>query len=436
MARPLTFAGAGLWYKKRQGRDRARQLEKAEMTKTMVRSVLVAAVLATGSFAAGAQNAPTTSPALGDVFTAAQAAMQAKKWDEVEAKAQEALSKQKKPDDIYAAHYFLLEVDKAKRNNAGIIEHLEGMLNSGFSPGPDAQAQFRKALVSAYYQQKNYPQAIKHGTDLIKSGKADGDIYTVVGQAYYQQKNYDEAIKIFNDRVTAAEKAGRRPERNELVLLQSSYDKSGNAAQAQATLEKLVRHYPSSDTWLALLYEVKKERLDPRQRVQLYRLMDSTGNLKHPSDFIAYSEAATSLGLPNEAANVLENGLNKAKAFPDGQEKERAERYLKSNRERAESGKGELAQLEKEAQAAATGDAYVALGMAQLSFGQYDAAVQSLKAGIAKGGLKNAADAQVTLGVAQLKAGQKAEAAKTFRAVESDDELTTRIAKLWALHAS
>src|SRR5690606_1221575 len=60
MARPLTFAGAGLWYKKRQGRDRARQLEKAEMTKTMVRSVLVAAVLATGSFAAGAQNAPTT----------------------------------------------------------------------------------------------------------------------------------------------------------------------------------------------------------------------------------------------------------------------------------------------------------------------------------------------------------------------------------------
>ncbi len=407
------------------------------MTKSIVRSVLVAAVLAAGSFQVSAQNAaPSTTPALGEIFVAAQKAVEAKKWQEAEAKAQEALSKQKKPDDVYAAHYFLLEVDKAQKNNAGIIEHMEGMLNSGFSPGPAAQNQFRKALMTAYFGQKNYAQAIKYGNDLIKAGAADGDVYTVVGQAYYQQKNYGEAVKIFNDRVSAAEKANRKPERNELTLLYSAHEKAGNAEAAQGTLEKLVRYYPTADTWLALLYEVKKERLDPRQRVQLYRLMDSTGNLKHPSDFIAYSEAATSLGLPNEAANVLESGLNKAKAFPDGQEKERAERYLKSNRERAESGKGELAQLEKEAQAAATGDAYVALGMAQLSFGQYDAAVQSLKAGIAKGGLKNAADAQVTLGVAQLKAGQKAEAAKTFRAVESDDELTTRIAKLWALHAS
>jgi|SRR5690606_32352051 tetratricopeptide (TPR) repeat protein len=406
------------------------------MTKTIVRSVLVAAVLATASFAASAQKAPTTSPELGEIFLAAQKAMEAKRWPEVEAKAREALAKKKKADDVYAAHFFLLEAAKAQRNNAGIIENMEGMLNSGFSPGPADEAKFRKALMAAYYQQKNFPQAIKYGNELIKAGQADGDVYTVVGQAYYQQKNYAEAIKVFNDRVTAAEKAGRKPERNELVLLQQSYDKSGNAEAAQATLEKLVRYYPTADTWLALLYEVKKERLDPRQKVQLFRLMDSTGNLKHPSDFIAYSEAATSLGLPNEAAVALENGLNKAKAFQDGPEKERAERYLKSNRERADSSRGELAQLQSEAKSAPTGDAYVALGMAQFSFGQYAEAVESLKAGIAKGGLKNAADAQMTLGVAQLKAGQKADAAKTFRSVETDNEVTNRIAKLWALHAS
>ena len=406
------------------------------MTKSIVRSVLVAAVLAAGTFSVSAQNAaPTTTPALGEIFTAAQNAVAAKKWQEAEAKAKEALAKQKKPDDIYAAHYFLLEVDKAQKNNAGIIEHLEGMLNSGFSPGPAAQAQFRKALLSAYFQQKNDAMAIKHGTDLIKSGQADGDVYTVVGQAYYRQKNYGDAIKIFNDRVSSAEKAGRKPERNELVLLQSSYDKAGDDAAAQATLEKLVRHHPTADTWLALLYEVKKERLDPRQKVQMYRLMESTGNLKHATDFMAYSESATSLGLPNEAAAVLENGLNKAKAFSEGTEKERAERYLKSNREKADAEKGELAKLQAEGKAAATGDVLVAAGMAQFSYGQYAEAVQSLQAGIAKGGLKNAADAQMTLGVAQMKAGQKGEAAKTFRAIKTDDMITERIAKLWALHA-
>jgi TolA-binding protein len=410
------------------------------MTKRIVRSVLVAAVLAVGSVGANAaqQKAPTTSPELGEIFSAAQKALQARNWAEVEAKAKEALARQKRPDDIYAAHYFMLEVDKAQKNNAGIIEHLEGMLNSGFSSGPAADAAFRKALVAAYYAQKNFAQTIKHGSELIKTGQADDDVYTLVGQAYYQQKNYPEAIKIFNDLVATAEKAGRRPDRNELVLLQQSYDKAGNAEAAQATLEKLVRYYPTAETWLALLYEVKKERLDPRQKVQLYRLMDSTGNLKHPTDFIAYSEAATSLGLPNEAAVALESGLHKIKAFPEGPEKDRAERYLRSNRERAESSKDELSQLETEAKSADTGDVYVALGMAQLSFGQYAEAVQSLKAGIAKGGLKNTADALMTLGVAQLRAGQKAEAAKTFRTVstETQDQITARIAKLWALHAS
>src|SRR5690606_3200413 len=221
------------------------------MTKMIVRSVLVAAVLAAGSLTVSAQNAaPKTSPALGEIFTAAKAAVDAKRYPEAQAKAREALAKQKKPDDVYAAHYFLLEVAKAQRNNAGIIEHLEGMLNSGFSPGPTAQAQFRKALLTAYYQQKNFPQALKHGNDLISSGAADGDVYTIVGQTYYQQKNYSGAVKICGDRVAAAEKAGRKPERNELILLQQSHDKAGNAEAAQATLEKLVRHYPTPDTWL------------------------------------------------------------------------------------------------------------------------------------------------------------------------------------------
>lgn len=407
------------------------------MTKSIV-SLVVAAVLAAGSLGVSAQNvAPKTSPALGETFTAAQKALEAKNYTQASAKAREVLaSSSKKPDDVYAAHYFLLEVAKAQKNNQGIIDGLEGMLASGFSPGPGAQAQFRKALVSAYYQQKNFPLTIKHGNDLISSGGADGDVYTVVGQAYYQQKNYGEAVKVFNGRVDAAEKAGRKPARNELILLQQSYDKAGNAEAAQSTLEKLVRHYPTSDTWLALLYEVKKERLDPRQKLQLFRLMDSTGNLKLAPDYMAYAEAATAIGLPAEAAAVLDNGMNKAKAFTEDSERQRAERYLNSNRQRADSEKGELAKLQAEAKSAATGDAGVVAGMTLLSLGQYAQAAETLQAAVAKGGLKNAADAQMTLGVAQFKAGQKGEALKTFRAVKTEDQLTTRIAKLWALHAS
>jgi TolA-binding protein len=76
------------------------------------------------------------------------------------------------------------------------------------------------------------------------------------------------------------------------------------------------------------------------------------------------------------------------------------------------------------------------LGIVYYSFAQYPQAIDALQAGIARGGLKNTADAQLTLGTAQLRAGQKAQAAQTFKAIKSDNEVTQRIAKLWALHAT
>ena len=87
------------------------------------------------------------------------------------------------------------------------------------------------------------------------------------------------------------------------------------------------------------------------------------------------------------------------------------------------------------AKSAPNGEGLVNLGMQQITFDMYPQAVASLQAGIAKGGLKNPVDAQLNLGFAQLRAGQKAEAVKTFRAVKTDDDITQRIAKFWALHA-
>lgn len=406
------------------------------MMKVMVRSMILAAVLATAGLGVHAAT-PKTSPAFADQFTAADAALKAKRFPEVEAKAKEVLnsSSRKAPDDIYAAHYFLLEVAKSKRDNAGIIASLQGMLDSGFSLTPAEQNAFRTALVSANYQQKNFQEAIKHGSDLIRSGGANEDVYTVVGQSYYQTRNYGEAVKLFEGLVSNSEKANRKPDRRQLTLLQDAYAKAGNADAAQATLEKLVRFYPTPDTWNVLIYEVKKERLDPRQRVQLFRLMDATGNLKHVQDITAYSDAATSLGLYAEANKALETGI-KLNVFKTPDEQSRAQRYLASNKKAGDAGLAELPKLEAEAKAAPTGNEYVALGMQQFSYGDYAKSAASVKAGIAKGGLKSPDDAQVLLGIAHMKAGQKADAAQTFRAVKTDDAVTTRIAKLWALYAS
>jgi tetratricopeptide (TPR) repeat protein len=411
------------------------------MTKAIVRSVLMATVLAVGSLAVHAGQAPSgpapkTSPALGETFTQAMKAQEAKRYAEAIAKYREILaSPQKKADDVFAAHSQLAQIAAAQKDMAGTIAAMEGMLGSGFNAGPTVQNQLRKGLQGAHYQQKNDAEAIKYGTELVQAGAADEGTYTTLGQSYYRTRKYNDAVKLFGDIVSRDEKAGRKPERNMLILLQSSYDKAGNKEAAQATLEKVVRHYPDSKTWMALIYDLKKEVRDPRTRVQLYRLLDSTGNLDQAADFTAYSDSAMALGLMAEASRVLDKGI-KAKAFATQTEADRAQRYLNSANERAAAGKAELAKLTTEAKAAPTGNEYVALGMQQANYEMYPEAIESLKAGIAKGGLKNETDAQMSLGYAHFKANQKGEAVKTFRAVNGgSDDLTQRLAKFWAMHS-
>jgi tetratricopeptide (TPR) repeat protein len=256
-----------------------------------------------------------------------------------------------------------------------------------------------------------------------------------VGQGYYEMKDYPAAVKFFENLVSEKEKRGQRPSRNELILLQSSYSKAGKKDAAQTTLEKIVKYYPDSNTWLALLYEVKREKLNSRQELLLYRLMEMTGTLKQGQDFMAFSNAALSASLYAESQRVLEAGM-KANAFPPGTEQDRVRRYIPSAASRAATARSELLKAEAAAKAAPNGEQYVALGNTLYSFGDYARAIDALKAGIAKGGLKNPGDAAMALGIAQIKSGQKAEALKTFRAVKFDDEIGQRLAELWTLYAS
>jgi tetratricopeptide (TPR) repeat protein len=376
--------------------------------------------------------APKVSADHAKAMQEVQAAAKAKNWGETVTKARAMLAKSgRTKDDTFAAYSFLLQAAQARGDNAGMVEALEGQIASGFVP-ESAQGPLLRPLAGLAYSAKNYPKAIEVGQKLIKSGDANPEIYQWVGQAYYEQRNFKEAERFFNSVVVEKEKRGQKPARNELVLLQSAQAKTGNKEAAQATLEKIVRFYPDSGTWMALLYDVKRERLDPAQKLLLYRLMSATGNLKLAPDFFAYAEAALAEGLPAESQKALEAGI-KANVFPVGSERDRADRYLKSAATRATAQQAELAKLEA---AATTGDKLVDVGSAHFSFGQYAKAVEVLKAGIAKGVATDKDDAQAALGVAQVSAGQKAEAVKTFRSTTSTDEVTQSLIKLWTLYAS
>ena len=93
-----------------------------------------------------------------------------------------------------------------------------------------------------------------------------------------------------------------------------------------------------------------------------------------------------------------------------------------------------LPKLEKDAEAAPTGEKSAAAGLAYFGYGQYDKAADLLAKGVTKGGLNNEANTRLLLGIAQLKAGHKDDAVKTFKSVKGDPALE-QLASLWVLHA-
>lgn len=405
------------------------------MSKSILPALAAGLVLALGgAVATPAFAQQKVSEASAKTLKAAQDAVTAKRYGEAIAKSNEALANPKKTAyDTLVAYQFLAYVYGQQNNPAEAAKALQGQIDSGALP-PAEVNKTRKTLVQIAAQQRNHDSVIAIGNDLIKSGAADGDVYQLVGQSYYAQGKYGDSSKLFANLVSDQEKRGAKPREQYLKLLQSSYEKAGNKDAAQKTLEKLVLHYPTPSTWNYLLFELKAEKQDPRQKLHLYRLIHDTGNLKQGRDFADYSEACTYAGLPAESSRVLDAGL-KANAFTDEAGRARAERYLTSSRTRASESLAELPKLETEAKQTPTGDRDVAIGMVLFSQGQYARAVEALSRGIAKGGLRDPADAQLTLGIAQLRAGDKASAGKTFRSIQTDDAITQRIAKLWALHA-
>jgi hypothetical protein len=416
---------------------------RLQMSKSYIRGVVAALAFAAGTLVAplawsqATPPSPQLSPAFSKTFKAAQEAQVAKRWPEVVAKAQEVLnSTGRKPDDTYYANFLLFEAARATNNAAEMRKSMDGVVDSGFL-SPADQAPFVKALMSLANQAKDYDASITYGNRLVSSGAADPDVYTTVAQGHYQKGNFAEVVKSLSKVVDDQVKAGKTPKEQDLQLLQSASAKLGNKAAETDALEMLVVYYPKKQYWNALLYTVRSNpALEPRQKLQVYRLMASTGTLERGQDYASFAEIATLVGLPAEAQKVFDAGL-KANAFADDTEKARANRLMASVATKAASDKEGLPKLEADAKAAATGDLDVVVGMSYYSFDDAAKAVEALQRGVGKGGLKPelAVEGPLVLGIAQLRAKDNAGALKTFQGIKTPDPEWQLIVKLWSLHA-
>jgi tetratricopeptide (TPR) repeat protein len=409
----------------------------ARLAASFVTGVLLAGAVGMGYHGAAqaqAQGKPAVSKAVAKPLKAAQEAMEARRYPEALARLREVQAIQgKSAYDQYLLDEMLGYIAVRTKDYAEAARALEAGLNSPYFDRSEA-AQRINALAQVNYALKNYDKSIEYGNRAVKAGSADDELYTLVAQAYYLKGDNRGTKRFVESYVDELMKRGTSPKEQYLQLIMSACTKLNDTGCVTETLERLVAYYPKTEYWQNLLYSLfqAKDQTD-KSMLHLYRLASEVDVLKRPEDYTEMAQLAIEQGSPGEAARILEKGFQK-KIFPDARSQDKNKRLLASAKQRAAADLAGLSKVDRDAAADGTGAKDVSVGLAYLSYQQYEKAVTALSRGLTKPGVKNEPEARLLLGIAQLEAGKKDEAMKTFRSVKGDPRFE-RLANLWNLHA-
>ena len=284
----------------------------------------------------------------------------------------------------------------------------------GVSDSVGAQAKF-----DADYRAGRYRAAIDDAELLRKYGILNSLNIEVIAQAYYELGEFGECARF------ARSNGGGE---GMLRLQMTCASKSGDDAAMRAALEQLIATTGKPEYWGRLLQTAERAKaLTDHQTLDIYRIKLLTNTMSGPDDYFVLATLAIQFGLPSEAQNVIQKGVQ-AKVLS-------GDRVNRLSNLAHQTLATDLANLSKTVQAAnadKNGDSLVKLGEDYCGMGRYKDAVDAIQGGIKKG-TSDPDNAQIRLGQALYGAGQKDAAIKAFaKATKSPNGEMT--AHLWALY--
>ena len=402
-------------------------------------AMLLSALLGLGALcpaaappALAAEGKQTAREQVGRPVQAAEQLLKQRKFKEALAKLQEADAvADKTPYEVYviAATRAVAYLDTA--DYPATIKSLELVLSTGILPPAEA-LQRVETLAQLSYQVKNYPAVVEYAERYYRDGGKDEQPRLLAAQAYYLQNDFAGAAKTSRAVLRDAEKAGKPPGEPVLQMLASSEYQQKNDGGYVDALKRLAAAYPKPHYWRDLLAAVqRKPGFAGRFALDADRLMAAAGAMDTPDRYMEAAQLALQAGLPGDAKSLLDKGYATG-VLGQGAAAERQQRLAAMADRQSSADINGLAQLAKEAGAAANGLPWVKLGEAYASYGQYDNAVAALQKGIQKGGLKYPEDAKLHLGIAYLQAKQPAKAKEMLSSVTGADGAQD-LAQLWLI---
>jgi tetratricopeptide (TPR) repeat protein len=367
--------------------------------------------------------ATTARTAVGNPINDALKLVEAKKWDEAVAKVQIADAvKDKSPYEEYMVAKYLgyIAVQRDPQDLEAARVAYGRQVASGGAPDAEKSGMFSTYMI-LNYAAMDYAKVIQGATELQKLQPLDEKGSIVLTQAYYNTMDYANAAKV------AKEASDKAPNADLLGLLLNSQAKMKDDAGYRVTLDKLATVSTQPEVWgqvmdfavNAVVTAKEPKEIQEHHLLNILRLAMLAGTIRN-EDYPAMASIDLTIGLPNEAKEVLTKG-------------NRAGDLMTQANELLAKDQAALTELAAVAAKETNGEIDIKLGESYMTYGRHDEAIAALRKGIEKGGLKDLPDAQTTLGIALFRAGRKDEALAEFRKAETATTSAGPVAHTWVL---
>ena len=326
-------------------------------------------------------------------------------------------------EDRYLIGQMRLKAALAAKDNAAMTAAVDVIAKSGYET-PAQVAKLYSALGGNFYNAKQYEPA---ATALERAAALDptnSDILLNLGETRFAQGRQADAVAIFQRAIQAKLAAGQKPdEKLYRRALSIAYDaKLPNAVELG---RQWVAAYPSPDSWRNSIAIYRNEsHQDVEGTLDLLRLMQATGAMTTPGDYLMCIQSAADQSNFNEAQTVLDAGLAANMINPSSAQFRDTIAALKTKP------KATAADLEAAAKTATSGMNLLRVGDRFYALGQYQRAADIYRQAKSKAGVDSNV-ANLHLGMALARAGDKAGATSAFSAVTGP---RSDIAKYWLIY--
>src|SRR5213076_2487839 len=121
----------------------------------------------------------------------------------------------------------------------------------------------------------------------VKAGGAEADIRPLLVQAHLHAGDFANAARELQWEIQAAERSGRAPGEDRLLLLQNCYAKLNDANAYAWVLEKLVTWYPKKEYWSDLLDRtLKRPDFGQPLALDVNRLRVASGAMSNAQEWL------------------------------------------------------------------------------------------------------------------------------------------------------